>query len=202
MAIKYSDVCGTVVGIEHALRHRRPPAEINTALDAIRQMLVKIQARDKEYLVFAEELRSVSQKMSKRKGANADAARQMTKGLRADTPDLMTRLIQLRKTARLAELELRACKELAISLFEALEELKGDRAWLMAGDATETRWQAWLPPEPAKAELLRVIQAGEAFVTRAKRGEPTVRFEDGGEMPMTKIRVHGTGRKARLYVEE
>ena len=203
MAVRHADVCGTIVEIQGAIKYGHPASEIDTHLDAIRTMLQKVQVRDKEYLAFASEMQALLERMEKRKKNHIATSIQAARKLNSKTPELLTRLIEVRKTARLAELTLRSCKDLALSLYESFTTLKGHREWMLNGrDDLEKRWQAWLPPEPAKTKLLQMLRAHEAFVMHRRGSVPVVHFEDGGEMPMASIRAIGAGPKARLYVEE
>jgi len=90
---------------------------------------------------------------------------------------------------------LRTCKELTLKIYDSFMKVKGNRGWLLEEgedlrENLEKKYQAWLPPGPHKEKILEFLVKSRAYVIEASRpGEqPTVQFEDGGLIPMSKVR--------------
>ena len=87
--------------------------------------------------------------------------------------------------------------DLALRTGEIFNGVRGARPWLMADEESAgfveelvREYQAWMPPEPHRSELLKLLAASRATVVPAPEpgSDPVVQFHDGGAIRMSLVR--------------
>ncbi len=169
-------------------------------------MLSRMNGRLKEYRSFVEEVRICIELIEKVEEADLEEAKKAVdfmrsyvkskKGLEgAEFEKLDKASESIRSVANDQEGRLRTCKELALKIYASFMKVKGNRQWLLEKGENlmanlERQYQAWLPPGPHKEKILEFLVKSRAYVIEASRpGEqPTIQFEDGGLIPMSKVR--------------
>jgi len=209
---RFSDVCGTIDELKRLFGEERnkvfksPENYVEPLLEDALFMLLRMNGRLKEYRSFVEEVRRCIELMEKVEEADLEGAKQAVDHIRgyvkstkasegAELKKLDAVAESIRSVANDQESRLRACKELALKIFESFMKVKGNRGWLLEESENlkanlEKKYQAWLPPEPHKDKILEFLAKSRAYVIEAPQpGEqPTVQFEDGGLIPMSKVR--------------
>ena len=207
---RFSDVCGTMDEMKRLLHeeHERvasdPEGTILPLLADALYMIGRMKARSEEYLRFRDRISNILSHLDQldhvdpQKACQAiESQSRSLKSQSLDVRELDALAESTRAVASAQEHELRAHKELTLKLHDEFVKIKGNRAWLMFADHAESpektmekTYQAWLPPQPHRAELLKKLAASRAFVTTSEQpdGEPMVQFMDGGAMRMSQVR--------------
>jgi len=211
---RFSDVCGTMDELKRLLYEEYdhvasdPDTTAKPLLDDALSMLERMRSRLEAYAEFREQIRDVLSRMDAvdevdyREGQEALARigenlRAMRSGQEVDVDAVGTLAEDVRAVASALEHRLRAYKDLVLKVCDLLIRVRGDRAWIISGDAAESlethfrrRYQAWLPPEPHCSKLLERLTSSLAYVVEGQLpdGEPEVHFMDGGAMPMSAVR--------------
>ena len=103
----------------------------------------------------------------------------------------------IRSVAGSQEDRLRAFMDLALRTGELFDAIRGARPWLMAEEESADfveelvrQFQAWMPPEPHRSELLRYLASSRATVVPGAEpgSDPVVQFHDGGAIRMSLVR--------------
>ena len=213
---RFSDVCGTIDELRKILSGELNDSEIKEAfnlLDDAIYMISRMTKRLHEYDASREELRSILKKMDEVKAADYEAAFKSAERLKEMISSRLLNERSLEKAVELAEkirkiagsLEgaLRLYKEAYLDLIELYGGIKGLRDWgkdeeerlgvslpiLMPLENILKEAEPWLPPEPHRGKLIEFIKRGRAYIQPRKRGQPPlVYFEDGGAIPLHKVR--------------
>jgi hypothetical protein len=220
---RFSDVCGTIDELKRLLRDDYaevaldPEAAIAPLLADARFMLGRMRTRLAEYEEFKERLREVLLLMDCLAEVHAQPA---DEGLRSlghcirsgedfgSSPvlDMEAAAESIRAVAGSQEDRLRGFMDLALKAGELFEGIRGARPWLMAAaesaefvDELVREYQAWMPPEPHRSELLKFLAASRATVVPAAEpgSDPVVQFHDGGAMRMSLVRYDAEIRNFR-----
>jgi len=209
---RFSDVCGTMDELKRLWEKERdkvfksPENYVEPLLEDALFMLFRMDERLKEYRSFVEEVRGYIELMEKVEEADLGGAKKAVDLVRSyvksitgpeevKLEELNNAAESIRSVANDQEGRLRACKELALKIYDGFMKVKGNREWLLEeGEdlkaSLERKYQAWLPPEPHKGKILEFLVKSRAYVIEASGPEeqPTVQFEDGGLIPMSKVR--------------
>jgi len=209
---RFSDVCGTMDELKRLWEEERdkvfkgPENCVEPLLEDALFMLSRMNERLKEYRSFVEEVRRCIELMEKVEEADLEGAEKAADFIRsyvkstkgpegAEFEKLDDAAESIRSVANDQESRLRTCKELALKIYASFMKVKGNRKWLLEEGEDlkgnlEKKYQAWLPPEPHKEKILEFLVKSRAYVIEASQpGEqPTVRFEDGGLIPMSRVR--------------
>ena len=214
---RFSDVCGTIDEIRNILgRGRVGPEESVAVLNLLEDamyMIGRMKLRLEEYERFREDLRSILRSMDRVKPVGVEEAPQIAAEFReevskvrlgkASSEKAIDLAEKIRKIASNLEGALRAYKEKCIAIVELYGRIKGVRDWskdeekklgaplptLMPLDEVLESLREWLPPEPHRTKLIEFIKAGRAYIQPKKRRQPPiVQFEDGGSIPLHKVR--------------
>jgi len=214
---RFSDVCGTIDEIRNILgRGRVGPEESVAVLNLLEDamyMIGRMKLRLEEYERFREDLRSILRSMDRVKPVGVEEAPQIAAEFReevskvrlgkASSEKAIDLAEKIRKIASNLEGALRAYKEKCIAIVELYGRIKGVRDWsrdeekelgvslptLMPLDKVLESLREWLPPEPHRTKLIEFVKAGRAYIQPKKRGQPPmVQFEDGGSIPLHKVR--------------
>jgi hypothetical protein len=211
---RFSDVCGTMDELKRLLYEEyekaasKPKDFIEPLLEDALFMLGRMKERLKEYKDFREEITKVSSLLNQVKDANVQNAedavvflhtcirsKKAFRGVKIKKMDEAAEAI--RTVAGTQENRLRSFKDLALKVYSLFGEICGDRAWLIDEadsksfiEKLKRKYQAWLPPQPHCDKLLKLLKNSRVYVLEkmGAGGEPVVQFEDGGSIPMSRIR--------------
>lgn len=201
----HSDICGTIATLKRLLLRRNPRHRrvIGQLVRDIRAMLGKLDARQAEYEAFRKTVNKLYHRME---GINFVRNLPKEIGLimacaeSVDVNATFEAIKVVQKSAIFQEVKiLRPYMALSVALLEAANEVKGARLWLldaaMASNEIETKYQAWLPPGEHRTRLMGFFATGVAHVVADPElgEEPIVQFEDGGSIPMSRIRIGPRG---------
>ncbi len=211
---RFSDVCGTMDELKRLVHEEYervvsdPDGRVTPLLEDALFMLERMKARLEAYAQFRQDIRDILSQMDQvdkiddRKACEAlacigDDVRAAGSGQNVDIEQIDVLAENVRAVASAIEHQLRAYKGFVVKLCDLLIRIKGTRAWIISGEASESlesslkrQHQAWLPPEPHCSMLLERLAASTAYVAEEQLpdGEPEVHFMDGGAMPMSQIR--------------
>lgn len=207
----FSDVCGTMDELKRLL-YEEPervvgtPDILESLIDDAEYMLGRMDRRAGEYRRFAKDARELHDALDSIAAPALEQAREAMNTMRdrlrsrekLDIAEIDEAAESVRAVANAQEHTLRACKELALKLSALLAGVKGNRSWEIDENEAESqsahireKYQAWLPPEPHGGLLAEWIARGRAAVvekTDNPLGEPVAEFEDGGAIPMSRVR--------------
>lgn len=207
----FSDVCGTMDELKRLL-YEEPerivdaPDILESLMDDAEFMLGRMDKRVEEYRRFARDVRELLEALDSITPPSLEQAHEALNAMRdrikfytkQDLADIDEAAESVRAVATAQEHTLRACKELALKLSALLARVKGNRSWDIDESEAESqtahvreKYQAWLPPEPHGGLLAEWIARSRAAVmesTDNPLGEPVVEFEDGGFIPMSRVR--------------
>jgi len=214
---RFSDVCGTIDEIRSILSkgrlEPREDMEVLSLLEDALYMIGRMRLRLEEYEKFREDLRSLLREMDRVKPVGVEEASHIADRFRevvskrsrekGDFERAVELAERMRRIASNLEGALRAYKEKCLALVELYGRIKGVRDWsrdeekelgvslptLMPLDKVLESLREWLPPEPHRTKLIEFVKAGRAYIQPKKRGQPPmVQFEDGGSIPLHKVR--------------
>lgn len=149
---KYSDVCGTIDEFKRLVADNSPvfrddPHYVRERLQDIRYMIGRMYRRQREYTVFAEQLRALAQRLAAVPIVDRAPAEEALAELERITQDpesvathreLLEELAeQVRAVASAQEQRLREHKQVALELFRAYQRIKGPRDWSQQEQAAE-----------------------------------------------------------------
>ena len=211
---RFSDVCGTMDEVKRLIHEESERVAANpegTIVPLVKDALVmlsRMEARLEQYSQLWEDIQGILDQTDQRKTVVSQKAHRALQhvedDLMAKDPNhrlgikrINTLAEDTRSIASAQEHLLRAHKDLALKLHEVFMRIKGNRAWIVSPDSSESaedsikrRYQAWLPPEPHCTMLLERLAASTAHVVEAQLtdGEPVIQFMDGGAMRMSQVR--------------
>lgn len=214
---RFSDVCGTIDELRRILeRGSLNREEIETAMNIIDDaiyMIGRMLNRLQEYAAFKEELRSIITAMDQIEIIEREMPREISDKLKSlistgfleknDLERAVELAEKIRRAASKLEGALRKYKGSFLDIIELYGRVKGVRDWskdekekigtalpiLIPIDEILESVKEWLPPEPHRTKIIEFIKAGRAYIQPKRRREPPiVQFEDGGTMPLHKIR--------------
>ncbi len=212
---RFSDVCGCMDELKRLLNEEydalstNPHKMIQPLLEDTEYMLLRMERRMDEYKIFQEKLQDVVQRLAKVQKTEVQPAMGAAEFIRnkISTSDSFKKLTikeyeekaeAIRWVANNQEAKLRIYKDLWLAVLTLFEQVKGNRNWTTLSKEEEenlfvklkNKYQAWLPPQPHRDELLKKLVEARADVEEAKNPgeEPVVHFEDGGSIPMSKVR--------------
>ena len=171
-------------------------------------MLDRMRNRLAEYEEFRERLREVLALMDRLDDVHVQPADEANGFLRhsiqsretfanSAIADIEAAAEAIRSVAGSQEDRLRAFMDLALRTGESFEEIRGARPWLMADEESADfleelvrEYQAWMPPEPHRSELLKLLAVSRATVVPAAEpgSDPVVQFHDGGAIRLSLVR--------------
>ncbi|MBN2452087.1 MAG: hypothetical protein JXR77_16995 [Lentisphaeria bacterium] len=210
----FSDVCGAMdelkrLAAEEPDRLAATPGTLVLPLleDAL-FMIGRMRQRVLAYRAFREDIREALGALDRLPEVVETPAARGAEGIRewlrrgapldaAGVAELHEAAEEVRSVASLQEGVLRQGKEAALQVHAAFEEVREGRPWLLrdaekpsAVDRLRRTYQAWLPPEPAAGILLDWLLRDRLTVQEGTRddGQPVVLFDDGGAIPMSKLR--------------
>ncbi len=214
---RFSDVCGTIDEIKRILREGALDTGGEEARDLLADvtfMLDRMDARAREYLVFAREIRALADRMGEIDPSPRPTSEPLETRVVAaidssarGVEEICTDLEAARDVANRLEQTLRRYRESAARLYEAHAGIRGERNWSGdegGPDELAAHVHAWLPPSPHREIVLDWLSRGRVHVVESDPGQPPVAvFEDGGEMPLHTARwsedirnfVSKTGRR-------
>jgi hypothetical protein len=214
---RFSDVCGTIDEIRSILGKGRiepkESVEVLSLLEDALHMINRMRLRLEEYERFRENLRFLLKEMDHVESAGVEEALSIADKFRdviskrcrekGDFERAVELAERIRRIASNLEGALRAYKEKCLAMVELYGRIKGVRDWskdeekklgaslptLMPLDKVLESLREWLPPEPHRTKLIEFVKAGRAYIQPKKRGQPPiVQFEDGGSIPLHKVR--------------
>jgi len=208
---RFSDVCGSLDELKRLLREEQAPDPdvMLELLEDVRYMLGRMEGRLSEYGQFEQEAEALLQQvrsLGPSRLAEALAVVEEIDGVvargrpaEADVEVVCDRAERIRDVANEQEQKLRRAREAAIGLHRLYLGVRGNRDWSQEeGTAAVTdreaelaaQWGSWLPPSPHRERILDFLARGRAQVLRPTdpREEPSVQFEDGGEIPLRHVR--------------
>jgi len=214
---KFSDVCGTIAEIRRILSEgdKLDAKKINEVRNLIQDalyMMGRMEKRLKEYENFRVRLLELIKEAETITAPGTKEAIKLANELEDIIPkisrsgnyleDALNVAEEIRKIASKLEGALRSYKEKCIKLIEIYGEIKGIRDWskdeeslvgkplptLLPLDKIVTEIRNWLPPEPHRTKILEFVRAGRAYIQRKRGQPPIVQFEDGGSIPLHKVR--------------
>ena len=213
---KFSDVCGTIDELRRMLSSSRlephETEEIRGLVQDALYMIGRMEDRLREYERFRERLKLILEEALKIKAPETkkaeESAEKIYKWISRGMPksrleEILETAEEIRRIADELESSLRAYKERCLDLIELYGKVKGLRDWgkdekkrigkplpiLMPLEKILESIQEWLPPEPHRTKILEFIKAGRAhLLPKKRRQQPIVQFEDGGSIPLHKVR--------------
>lgn len=211
---QFSDVCGGMNELRRLAAEEpdrlqdQAPDLVLPMLEDARYMIGRMAERIDEYRDLAKEITRLEEAIASVEiishtpcdtGSQAIHA-WVRRGAPVDeqgVSELYEAVEEVRSVASAQENTLRRFKDLTLQLHAAFEQVRGERPWLLAEADREShvsqlqrRYQAWLPPAPAGEILLDWMTRDRLTVQEGDRsdGQPVVLFDDGGAIPMSKIR--------------
>jgi Asp-tRNA(Asn)/Glu-tRNA(Gln) amidotransferase C subunit len=211
---KLSDVCGTIDEMkcllheEHAVVAANPAAAIAPLLADALFMLDRMEVRMAEYEDFRSRLARVLSALERVESVDRqpadDAAEFLRQSIRSEEAFRQAAVEEMgeageaiRVVAGTQEDRLRAFMDLALEAGRLFDEIRGNRPWLMgeveSADLAEEigrKYQAWMPPEPHRTELLKFVATSRATVLPPTEPgtSPVVQFYGGGAIPLSLVR--------------
>ncbi|MDH7569701.1 MAG: hypothetical protein QHJ73_08960 [Armatimonadota bacterium] len=209
-ATRFSDVCGTLDELKRMVceEEHPDPGVMGALLDDVRYMMGRMDRRLGEYLEFAQKAEALAAQVLalgssgwEQAAPIVDEMDALARGGVSTAAGVETLCVQaerVRDVANGQEQKLRRAKEAAISLYRLYLSVRGERDWgreeagAPSAPATNliARLDPWLPPPPHRERILDFLQRGRAhLVGNAAEGQPPlVEFEDGGVMPLPRVR--------------
>lgn len=214
---RFSDVCGTLDELRKMFeKGSLDRGEIETAINLVDDaiyMIGRMLTRLQEYEDFKEELRSILNTMDQIEIVEETKPRKVTDKLRSliskgfsekkDLERSVELAEEIRQIANKLERALRTYKGKFLDVVELYGRVKGVRDWskdekekigtalpiLIPINEILENVKEWLPPEPHRSKIIDFVKAGRAYIQPKRRREPpVVQFEDGGTIPLHKIR--------------
>lgn len=214
---RFSDVCGTINEIRNILsRSTLKPEDFTEALDLLEDasyMISRMKHRLREYEKLRGDLRRLLEEMDRIEPKGVEEVPHVVEEFKkivsthpqkeSDLKRAIELAEKIRKIAGSLEDVLRTYKEKCLDMLKLYGRIKGVRDWsrdeekvigvalpiLMPLNKLLEDVYEWLPPEPHRTKLIEFIKAGRAYILPKKRRQPPmVYFEDGGSIPLHKVR--------------